>query len=312
MRAWLQRRVFFFAALAIAALALVLVVHTYPEQPGLEWLDNYCTTVATTGSSAQAVPDASETPLRHIAECPRLIGSDGSVDDKAREQLAKVAEKRMDAYHDELGELRTNLWIQLIVMAIAFAILHRKVDDTIKIPFIDFKLEVRWASVLVPLILVYLYITFGFVFDHLIQERYILWRELMQLEDNRVGHSIHSMRMMLDDRWVMDTWFAEFHPDAISYPVLQPAGVVVFLLVFGAIIAAQHACALLLLVRTDLPGGKYEGSVRWILFLVVAGLYAFSHYAFLVWGQNPNWVQLEIGGVVLIALAVVSAGRRSG
>jgi hypothetical protein len=295
MLRWIRERLSIQLLVVAAVIAIVAIVGLAYRPSNLGWLRSYCTEL---DAGCPCMVEKDPYKDRSFAACRNP--SDLSKEEK--EPVYKVVEKRLELYRGELGDLRTNLWLQFAFMVAAFLILLKTNDEPVKIPILDREIDAKWARLVIPLILLYLYIVFGFLFDHLIQERYILWVQLDQLEHPRGGHSIHSLRMLLEDRWVMDSWFAEFHDDAIALPNLSPWGNRFLLTMFGLFIALQHSCALLLLTRKALPGGARAGAG---CFATIAVIYGLSHLGFLLMGQNPNWVQVVIAGGVLALLFLV-------
>jgi hypothetical protein len=230
-------------------------------------------------------------------------GSGRSKEDVRKDQLA-VAAQRLKNYQGDLGALQQNLWLQLTLTVFAIVVLRRERDDKpLKIPVLQIDVPLAWCHLLIPIALAYLFVTLGFLFDHLIQERYLLWEELAQLEAPRSGRSIHSMRMLLEERWVMDSWFAEFHADHSALS-MHAVGATRFnqllLFLFALFVAMQHALSLFLLSRRDFPGGTPGAVVCLVLVVVVLG---FSHFGFRVFGGNPNWVQAFVAGFTILILA---------
>jgi hypothetical protein len=214
---------------------------------------------------------------------------------KPNEEHAKeVFEKRLQHYERDLEQLRTTLWLQLIIMIFAFVVLWTKPKE-IEVPIVKLRVPAKWIHVAVPVALVYLSVGLGYVFDHLIQERYFLWQEILSLEGGK-GISIHSFGPLLDDRWVMDIWFAEFHPDSMSNSGAEtstPVTVIryVMLFGFGAFIAALQVSILALLERSKFPKQRRWTVIWAFCFVSALAVLMLNQVAFWTVGGNDNWVQ---------------------
>jgi hypothetical protein len=277
----------------------------YSPSGSADWISPYCTKLLPC-ECKDAPPNCAA--LAAVATTPPTATAPTTLTGDARKELLAVAAQRLKNYQADLATVQQNLWIQFSLTAFAIIILRREKEDRpIKIPVLGIELPLDWCHLLIPLTLAYLFMTLGFQFDHLIQERYLLWEQFAQLEAPRNGNSIHSMRMLLEDRWIMDCWFAEFHADHNALSMDAPGAKAfnrIVLLLFSLFVAAQHAVSLFLLSRPKFPGASRAALSCLILVVVVLG---FCQFGFRVFGGNPNWVQPLVGVFTLAILAWLTA-----
>lgn len=268
-----------YIVVAAMGLGIILVNVSRPLTTKSDWSKHYRCTNA----------DEEQAPLGELS----CKGVTPSVTPKF-DYATKVFEKRLQHYERDLDQLRTILWLQLIIMIFAFVVLWTKPRE-IEIPIVKLSVPAKWIHVAIPVALVYLSVGLGYVFDHLIQERYFLWEEILSLEGGK-GISIHSFGPLLDDRWVMDIWFAEFHPDSMSNAGVDkstPVTIIryVMLFGFGAFIAALQVSILALLERSKFPKQR-RWTVIWAgCFISALAVLMLNQVAFWTVGGNDNWVQ---------------------
>jgi len=286
-------------AIAIAGGVAICIALLTPLETDADWSRRYRCDVS------QDTPNSADSTA--ALTCVGGLQARTETNKAKVEDTYKVLERRLDHYESELTALRTNLWLQLLFIIVGIYVLVRAPAD-LKIPIMGLRVPLPWLQIAIPAALLYLNITLGFLLDHLIQQRYFLWNEVLALEGGQ-GRSIHSFALLLDDRWIMDTWFAEYHPQLMSNGWVDGFHWVGKLLLglFACFFGIQQGTLLALLAR---PGvfGKTIGAA---IFLFVLILLAANQLAFAIQGGNATtWFQLAAMGFSLLAFVVLHERAR--
>jgi hypothetical protein len=197
--------------------------------------------------------------------------------------------------------LRRNLLEQFGFVVLAILLTLQKRSD-IHIPALKSTVSIRWLRFVVPLVLIYLWLDFGFVLDDLIKWRAAAWMEIANTGDMVRASAFN-------DGGFMDGWFMCFRPMEHAIRTNFVIGSAFFFCVmYYPLFAAIHACAFTLLrvaVR-PLPSTKCR-LLPWLAALAI-GL---SHVQFWVGGSNPNWGQSAVIGLALEIAYALQPGATS-
>lgn len=285
-----------FAATAIAVLVIAL---SPPLRTEADWSRAY----RCRANDVEPPPGA--------LSCPQQ-----ALDKDALDHARKVLETRLERYESDLGQMRTLLWLQLLAVILSIYVVWIGPKE-LKVPVLDIPVPQRWLHVALPIALLYLTVALGYLFDHVIQERYFLWLQTIAVEGGK-GISIDSYGPLIDDRWVMDIWFSEFHPSVMAVPgtgASVHAVRDVLLFGFGAFVAVQYVCIFALIDRTKFAAGKLGATLWGACFGCALAVLVLDNIAFWLVGGNRNWVQwLPIAGLSNAGYIawVVIASRRGG
>lgn len=204
------------------------------------------------------------------------------------------------AYTARHETLQRNFLLQFVFVVIALLVAVRA-GNSVKIPALGLTLPATWLCFVIPVVLLYLWLEFGFVLDDLIKWRAEAWTRLSEMgETNRASG--------FNDGGYIDGWFMSFRPLQHSIQTTFLLGSVFFFcLMYCPLLAANHACALILLfigARRSLsnipdPSLLHKVTVRIFPWLALSVL-IMSHLQFRYGGPNPNWMQPVVGVLVLI------------
>ncbi len=215
---------------------------------------------------------------------------------------AFVAE-RWGAYNSAQRALARNFVLQ-VVFGVCAIVIILLVPERIRIASV--RVSTTWTFFLVAVVLIYLWLEFGFVVDNLIQWRSDAWQDL--LASGNTGRA-----SLFNDGGYVDGWFLAFRPAEHAINARFRVGSVFFFcLVYGSLFAVSHAGAITLLYlgqrrtllqarrRLSRPQTLFLRSLPWVGALVLV----MAHLQFLLGGDNPNWFQ-PLVAVVSVALGVV-------
>ncbi|MBI3855528.1 MAG: hypothetical protein HY293_07530 [Planctomycetes bacterium] len=248
--------------------------------------------------------------------------------DSAELKLETVFKERLDHYKDFLGKLNLNLFYHLITIVAAILLMTLRKED-FKVPLLDEVVPVQMVYYALPVCFMYLWISFGYLFNDLVATRISLWRMAEVLEPNieaaRKTASwkpfiyTFSLRPLLHDGAYMDGWFmtcvrqCSFNP----HESLAVMGVIrVLLVIFGVFMGISNGCMLGVIWHGSRRFGtsgnlKLHRSYFWL-----CGILLFLTHAAFYWSGNRNWLQVvEITaafGTLWIIGTLIKAERRMG
>jgi DNA-binding winged helix-turn-helix (wHTH) protein len=229
----------------------------------------------------------------------RMNGGAGRTRTEAALPILSGAEQRVSGdqvdellqpYRGGLEVLRRNLALQFSFVVLGILMALQKGTD-INVAPLKTTVSTTWLCLLVPLVLIYLWLDFGFVLDDLIKWRAEAWREIA-----RTGVMVRASAF--NDGGFMDGWFMCFRPTEHTINTNFLIGSAFFFcLMYYPLFAANHACSvvLLLLAVRRLPSGPLR-LVPWFAGAVIT----LSHLQFWFGGSNPNWGQPAVAGLALV------------
>ena len=224
------------------------------------------------------------------------VDADSTVPDSktATNSEAHISELR-DVYWRRHDVLKRNLWLQFVAIVGALLVLGQ-VRSSVRAPFFDESIS-TWLCFVMAVILIYLWLDFGFVLDDLIKSRLEAWRLLS-------GMSQSNRAAAFNDGGFVDGWFLLFRPaeHTIARTFLLGSAFF-FTAIYCPLFAANHAFAIRLLA-VGASGLAIQIEKLSMLKLMVEGIpwlgaatIALSHVQFRIGGHNPNWAQLLVGGI---------------
>lgn len=295
-----------------------------PPRPGLE-LQNYVLLaiffaivmfagLAPSRKAASYYATASTYPARtSTPNPPKTSGVIPTTATSAAEpelKLETVFKERLEHYNDFQGKLNANLFYQLVTTVAAILLVWMRKKD-FKVPFLDEVVPVHLVYYALPLVFLYLWLSFGYLFNDIVATRISLWRMAEVLEANldavratdpeswkRYIYTF-SLRPLLHDGAYLDGWFMTFVRQCSFNPhqSLEVMGIVRGLLVlFGIFMGITNGCML---------GVVWHGSRRFATkenlgwhraYFWILGLLLLASHAAFYWSGNRNWLQvIEIG-----------------
>lgn len=232
-------------------------------------------------------------------------------------KLETVFKERLEHYNEFQGKLNGNLFYQVITTVAAVLLIWLRKKD-FKVPFLDEVVPVQLVYYALPAVFLYLWLSFGYLFNDIVATRISLWRMAEVLEGNleafRKPDSMasweqliytYSLRPLLHDGAYMDGWFMTFVRQCSFNPhqTLEVMGIVWGLLVlFGVFMGITNGCML---------GVIWHGSRRFATretlgwhrtYFWVLGLLLLASHAAFYWSGNRNWLQIVEIGTALATL----------
>lgn len=211
--------------------------------------------------------------------------------------IEKLLERVHEKYVQNLGRFDTNLKLQAVFILLGLIVLMRKEE---KLSFAGTDVPVKWLHWLVPSILLYLWLAFGFLLDDLIEGRHHGY-DLLAALGRRGGQA--GYERIFHDAGLIDGWFVAFiEGDGASVRSSMHDGsfnlsTSIFLLaVLWLLFAFGHAIILATLVsglvRHGMRGaGWLLSTLAYVAPFGAALLLCASHRMFAYGGANPNWLQ---------------------
>jgi DNA-binding winged helix-turn-helix (wHTH) protein len=198
------------------------------------------------------------------------------------------ADELLQAYRSGLEVLRRNLVQQFAFVVLAILLALTKGSE-FNVPGLKMTVSTRWLRFVVPLVLIYLWLDFGFVLDNLIKWRGEAWSEIADTGDMVRASAFN-------DGGFMDGWFMCFRPAEHAINTNFVLGSAFFFCsMYYPLFAANHACAVTLLQAAVRPS-KSLRLLPWFAALAIV----LSHVQFWFGGSNPNWGQPAVVGLALL------------
>jgi hypothetical protein len=223
--------------------------------------------------------------------------------------LDKLFDYQLKQYQASLATLETNLYLHAAFILFGLLVLFGS-DEVFELPVVKLRLRRSWLYFIVPAVLLFLWLRFGFLLDGLIKTRLYGWELFLRLTPAASKEYIRSGGALFEDSGFMDGWFALFRNsnEHLIDPKLVDFNMLIFPSVFGVLMAANHAWIL---------GLAYIGYARltkkeqkqivprimmvllpWFMFLILIC----SNVLFYYGGPNPNWFQIFVPGMAIVLL----------
>ena len=232
--------------------------------------------------------------------------------------LEKLFDYQLKQYQASLATLETNLYLHAAFVLFGLLVMFGS-DEAIELPVVKLKLRRSWLYFVVPSILLFLWLRFGFLLDGLIKTRLYGWELFLRLTPAATKEYIRSGGALFEDSGFMDGWFALFRNSSehLIDPKLVDFNMLFFPSVFGVLLAANHAWILGLtyIGYVRLPKKEQKQIVPriimvlfpWFMFLILIC----SHILFYYGGPNPNWFQVLVPGTAVVLLFLLIFVSRS-
>lgn len=208
-----------------------------------------------------------------------------------------VLRRSYQATHDQF---RRNIQLQVLFVLIG-AVLVWRAGRRVRIPLFGVTLSTTWLCFVAPVILVVLWLDFGFMLDDLIKWRANAWSHMAAAGSTARAASFN-------DSGFIDGWFIAFRPAEHTIRTdFRLVTIFIYCLTYGSLLAANHALSIMLLwfggrwSRQDVtPRATLERLMVAASPWLMASMILLSHIQFRVGGRNPNWLQEFVGGLVLV------------
>jgi hypothetical protein len=222
----------------------------------------------------------------------------------------ELFEYQFKSYTAELSRLDANLSAQALVVATAILVIIRRSDS---LNFFGNSIPLSWLHFFIPILLVYLFMAFGYISNDLI------WGRMRGVEITNAYPQLGSeyKNLFRDAGWI-DAWLVSF-VDSVTHNYsgikLEDTSFskktlsIVLVAVLGTLISAAHATTL---AMTSIGCRRYLATRQkrrllgyYLLPLVPLAFIVFSHVLFAYGGQHRNWFQLYVAVVSIVLMAAL-------
>jgi DNA-binding winged helix-turn-helix (wHTH) protein len=241
------------------------------------------------------------------ASLREAVDADPAVQDSKTAANSEIHVRELrEVYWRRHDVLKRNLWFQFVAIVGGLLVLGQA-RSGVRAPFLDESVS-TWLCFVMAVILVYLWLDFGFVLDDLIKSRSKAWRLLSRMQRSSRAAAFY-------DGGFLDGWFLLFRraEHTIDRTFLLGSAFF-FTAIYCPLFAVNHAFAIRLLavgasrLATEIEKlSTLKLLVEGIPWLGAATI-ALSHVQFRIGGRNPNWAQLVVGALTLVVLYFLSAG----
>jgi lysophospholipase L1-like esterase len=258
-------------------------------------------------------PESASQSVRSIeivpSPTPNLIPS-SSPSPTTGVTLKEVFDYQLKDYKSELDGFDANVKLQALFIVFTLLLILRRSDS---LNIFGNQLPLQWLHLFAPIVLLYLWLNFGFLLHGLIQSR-LLGVDIL----NRLSPSTAYLgKSLFRDSGFIDGWFLSFVDSKASgigdFSGIDrnsgPSTAGFLLLVLGTLVSATHAC---LIAITFIGCRRYlrQPSSRFLLVyyllpLVPLALLVASHIQFAYGGSNRNYIQLYIAFMTIPLVAVL-------
>jgi hypothetical protein len=294
----------------IAVLSGILIGYCvcHPPDPKKPWDAPEVERVVAQARARHARPDVNFM----TAPTPQLSPSPSPAEVKLDTRVEKLFDYQLKQYAAFLGALDTNLFMQVAFILFGLLVLFSK-EELFEIPLVKIKLLRSWLHFIVPLALLFLWLRFGFLLDGLVKTRVYGWELfLQQAGESPTKEYIRSAASLFEDSGFMDGWFALYRPgEHLIDTKLVSSVMIIFPSVFGLLIAANHACLLIIahVGNARLPAVGRRSVLRralsalpWLMFFLLA----LSHTLFYFGGPNRNWFQVVMPVIAIFLMFLLT------
>lgn len=199
--------------------------------------------------------------------------------------------EKLKNYQAILSKLDANIGLQAFFIPIALLLVIRR-SESLKL--FDNSIPLSWLHLLVPVVMIYLWLAFGFLLHDLIWERF----QGVELIQALGGPAVEYRKAIFHDGGLVDGWFKTFLDNdlksfsGIRYTFTRSTGVFL-VVVLGTLVSAAHAsvlavvsigCRRYLSENRRLRGYYLAPLIPMIILLA-------SHVQFAWGGEHRNWIQ---------------------
>jgi lysophospholipase L1-like esterase len=224
--------------------------------------------------------------------------------------LKDVFDYRFKDYKSKLDGLDANVKLQALFIVFTVLLILRRSDS---LNLFGNQLPLQWLHFFVPIVVLYLWLNFGFLLHDLILSRIWGVNALKVLNPSTAG--LGNGKSLFRDSGFIDGWFLSFvdRRGGGDYSGVNPnfwASTAAFLtLILGTLISAAHAC---LIAITFIGCRRYlrQLSSRFLLVyyalpLVPIVFLIASHIQFAYGGSNRNYIEVYIAFMTIPLVAIL-------
>jgi hypothetical protein len=249
-----------------------------------------------------------------------------------------VIDLKLKDYQERMGQFHANMYWQ-VGLAFMCLLLIGRYSTNVNLPVLGIKFPARLLLFIVPVVMCYLWLQFGYSLESIIERRLALVSCMAEAGDaptfadqqnvrkgnastldyreglNEFGaiRQRSSLLPLLADSGFVDGWFVSFWPWYTIDSSHEPSNKRLFSSVFGLMLGFVHACMFVTLLagcQELKEDTKQEGNARqylaWALLLAVGIVMTFSHYHFAWPTKNPNNVQPLIWVTTIMGIILLS------
>lgn len=217
---------------------------------------------------------------------------------------------QLNSYKANVDQLVGNMKLQALFIVFTVLLVLRRSDS---LSLFGHQLPLQWLHLFTPIVMFYLWLSFGFLLDSLIHTR--LWAIEVLTADSSLA--MHYGKLLFQDSGFVDGWFLGFVDSAKINPGdysgidhnSRTSTLILLLLVFGTLLSATHACMIGIVFigcRRYLRNifGRFL-PIYYVPPVVLVVLLVVSHFQFAYGGSNRNYLQLYIPVATIILLAIL-------
>jgi hypothetical protein len=259
--------------------------------------------------------DNTPSPRERTATEPKSIFANLEKGTEA-EVVKAIFESKVDLLSASTASLRQNMILQVVFVIFGFLALtgHAKVFE---LPVINMKLPLSWVRYLIPAILGFLWLQFGFLLDDIINTRSDAFVLLGFSPDLRASElSQVSLAAMvanrLNESGFVDAWFLLFRSDHLIDASRRSLIGPIFAGTFGCLLGITHAMIVAMVARANISYAPQIATLRWLSRIAIAaspfallGALFLSNFLFYRGGDNPNWFQAVIAGFAFFGTLII-------
>jgi hypothetical protein len=226
-------------------------------------------------------------------------------------KLKDIFDERLKQYRSNIDQFYSNLQLQALFTFLCLLLVLSRSNS---LQVFGNNVPLRWLHMFIPAVMLYLWLSFGFLLDDLIKDRI---NGAQMIEQLTPSNATLAKRMLRDSRFI-DGWIVTFvdpprppgrvGPYYGAYSGINhnaEAGTAVFLLsLLGTWVAAAHAATL---ATVSVGARRYLRTARlnpiapyYLLPLIPFAFFVVSHYQFAYGGPNRNYVQPLIAAVAVV------------
>lgn len=225
----------------------------------------------------------------------------------------KLFELRLESYNAKLKDLNANMQFQGVFIVVSIMLLIRQ-SRSMNLSVFGTDVPLNWLHFLIPLVMMSLWMQFGFLLDDVIKNRLIGWY-LLNASGDLPGTKLMSARPLFNDGGFIDGWFIHFTDGQYSINSSPTTGTrLYFGIVYGFFFGWAHACVLSVIQAGNhrfLQNSRIK-RLSLVLPWIALGLIIASHFYFAYGGQNPNWLQFCVAFfMVLLTYGLVWLARHA-
>ena len=204
---------------------------------------------------------------------------------KRRDVMSFLYQERKKEYEASIKLLDLNFKLHAVLILTSLLVLFNRKKE-ITLPIVNVKVSISWMFVFAPLVLLYIWLQFGFLLDASIDARLSLIKIISEIEYSSV-QSFYTVTNALGDRGFLDIWFEIYYDSANDAGYLGAILLKILIIAYGAYYGLAHACMISVayvgLARSPSRSSVFKFMILGSLVLMIA-----SHVLFYWTGVNPN------------------------